>query len=477
MQVTRTNADGLRHNFKVVIPAGQLATEMETRLVEVGRTVRIPGFRPGKVPIGILRKKYGPSVMGEVVETAVNDGARQAIADHDLRPALRPEIEITSYAEGGDLEFTVAVETLPDVQVMDLATLALERRVAEVSDDALGEALERIAANREKTVPAAEGHVATAGDVVVIDFVGKKDGQPFDGGKAEGYSLKLGSGSFIPGFEDQLIGAKAGDERVIAVTFPADYGSADLAGKEATFDVKVKEIRRVAAAAVDDELAKGLGFDSLEAFRKSLKEEIARDYAGVSRAHLKRRLLDVLAAGHSFAVPQGMVKLEFDAIWQQVQKDREAGRGDPSDAGKSDDELKAEYRDIAVRRVRLGLLLAEIGRQNNISVTQEDLNRAVMAEARSYPGQEHVVLQYYQRNPEARENLRAPVFEEKVVDFIIELAKVTDRKVTVEQLRADPEGDVSPQAEGKAAAPADAKPKKKTTRKKTAAKEDAAAAD
>ena len=489
MQVIKNSSEGLKQHFTVTIPAGTIASEMDNRLAEVGRTVRIPGFRPGKVPMTLLRKKYGPSVMGEVVENAVNNGAQKAIADHELRPALRPEIAITSYKEGGDLEFTVQVEVLPEVEVKDLSGLKLERPVAEVEDSVLTEALERIASRRETTEPAAKTYKAKSGDVVKIDFLGSVDGVPFDGGKAEGYELKLGSNTFIPGFEDQLIGVKQDQKTTVKVTFPADYGADHLAGKDAEFAITVHEVKTVKPAAVDDELAKQLGLEDLAKLKASVKEEIERDYAGMSRAHLKRQLLDVLAEGHSFAVPEGMVTLEFDAIWKQVEEDRKQGRVDPSDEGKSEDELKTEYRSIAERRVRLGLLLSEIGRKNNVQISQEDLNRAVFTEARNYPGQEHLVIQYYQKNPEAKEALRAPIFEEKVVDFIIELAKVSDRKVSVDELRADPDeiktevkSEEKPKAKAKAKPKAEAAPaaepseaapaaKKGAPKKKAAAKE------
>jgi len=473
MQVIKNSSEGLKQHFTVTIPAGAIATEMDTKLAEVGRTVRIPGFRPGKVPMTLLRKKYGPSVMGEVVENAVNDGARKAIADHDLRPALRPEIAITSYKEGGDLEFTVQVEVLPEVEVQDLSGLKLERPVAEVTDEVVDEALERIASRRETTEPAAKTHKSKSGDVVTIDFEGSVDGVAFDGGKAEGYDLKLGSNSFIPGFEEQLIGFKAGDKTVVKVTFPAEYGAEHLAGKDAEFAINVHEVKTVKPAKVDDELAKQLGLDDLAALRTSIKEEIERDYATMSRAHLKRHLLDALAEGHSFGVPQGMVELEFDAIWKQVEEDRKQGRVDPSDEGKSDDELKKEYRDIAERRVRLGLLLSEVGRKNNVQISQEDLNRAVITEARNYPGQEHLVIQYYQKNPDAKEALRAPIFEEKVVDFIIETAKITEKKVSVDDLRADP--DEIKTEEKKEAKPKAAKAKAKGAKEEATAAEAGAA--
>lgn len=462
MQVTKINADGLKHEFKVVISAGQLDEKVVARLTEVGQTVKVPGFRPGKVPMAILRQKYGNSVMGEVLEGAVNEGAGKAIEGENLRPALQPKIEITKFEQGGDLEFSVAVEVLPEISVMDLASLKLTKLVTEVDPAELEEALKNLASRRETSEAAPAKHAAKSGEIVVIDFLGKLDGVPFDGGKAEGYSLKLGSNTFIPGFEDQLIGAKAGDEKLVKVTFPAEYQAEHLAGKDVEFEVKVSEVRTAVAAAIDDELAKSVGLDNLDALKSALSEEIGRDYQTMSRAHLKRALLDQLAEGHSFVVPQGMVDVEFDAIWKQLEQDKAAGRLDESDKDKSDDELKAEYRAISERRVRLGLLLSEIGQKNNVQITQEDLNRAVLNEARRFPGQEHLVFQYYQKNQDALNSLRAPIFEEKVIDYILELAKVEEKKVSLDELRKDP--DAAPAEAG------EAKPKKKAAPKKKAEK-------
>lgn len=459
MQVTEINADGLKRDFKVVVPADQLETRMQAKLAEIAGTVAMPGFRPGKVPMAIVRKKYGPAIMGEILEAAVNDGAGKALTDGGLRPAMQPKVEITTYAEGKDLEFTVAVEILPEIKIMDFATIALERDKAAVPDAEVDETLGRIAERNESSE--AVKRASKDGDVVVIDFVGKKDGVAFPGGTGEGYSLKLGSNTFIPGFEAQLVGKKAGAEVVVEVTFPEGYGNEDLAGKPATFDVTVKEVRAPKAAEIDDELAKGVGLESLDALKTAIREEIARSLDGISRMRLKRALLDVLAANHDFPIPPSMLEQEFEHIWKQVEEDKAAGRLDATDAGKSEDELKAEYSALAERRVRLGLLLAEVGRVNNITVTQEDLNRGIMMEARNYPGQEHMVLQYYQKNQEALENLRAPLYEEKVVDFIVELAKITDKDISVEDLRKDPDEAASSEEP--------AKPKKKAAAKKKAA--------
>ncbi|HEY1721304.1 MAG TPA: trigger factor [Magnetospirillaceae bacterium] len=458
MQVTQTSAEGLKHEFKVTVTAGQIAEKVLSRLGEVATTATLPGFRPGKVPMPLLKKRYGASVTSEVVEAAVNDGARQAIDDNKLRPALQPQINITSYKEGGDLEFTVAVETLPDVEVADLGTISIERPVATVDDSEVEDALKTIAAQQESTETIEGDHVAAKDDVAVIDFLGKLDGVPFDGGKGEGYPLRLGSGSFVPGFEDQLIGAKAGESRVVKITFPEDY-SPGLAGKDVEFDVTVKELQRVVPRAIDDELAKAIGQESLATLRDAVKQEIESRHSQFSRAHAKRRLLDALADKHDFVLPPGMVDLEFNGIWNAIEQDRKAGRVDSGDEGKSEDELKAEYRKIAERRVKLGLVIAEIGKKNNITVSQQDLNKAMIDEARRYPGQEHLVIQYFQKNQQAVEGLRAPIFEDKVIDFILELAKVTDKAVSFDELRKDP--DALEEGEAASSGEETAKPKRK----------------
>lgn len=457
MQVNETNADGLKREFKVVVSASQLETRTQDRLAEIAKSVKLPGFRPGKVPMKIVRQKYGQSILGEVLEQAVNDGTQTAINERNLRPAGQPKVEITSYAEGTDLEFSVALEVLPEITAMDFAGIELEREKADIPDAEVDETLSRIAERHEGSDVV--DRAAAKGDLVVIDFVGKQDGVAFPGGSAEGYQLKLGSGTFIPGFEDQLEGKKAGDAVVVKVSFPEAYGNSDLAGKPAEFDVTVKEVRAATPAKLDDELAKKVGLETLDALKQAIKDEIGRELNTIARTKVKRKLLDVLAANHDFEVPSNMVEQEFDAIWKQVQQDREAGRIDPSDEGKDDDTLKADYRALAERRVRLGLLLADVGQKNSVTVTQDDINKALIEEARRFPGQEHLVFQYYKSNPDALNTLRAPIFEDKVIDFILELAKVTDVAVSPEDLRKDPD---------EAAPAAEAKPKKKATKKKAA---------
>jgi trigger factor len=440
MQVTQTHEEGLKREFKVVVSANDIKAKMDTRLQEIGQTVRLPGFRPGKVPMPLLKKRYGPSVMGEVLERAVTDSSNQAIAERGLRPALQPKIDIKSFAEETGLEYSLAVELLPEIQPANFAELKLERLKVDVPDAEVDKTLSRIAEQHERSEKIDEDRASQADDIVIIDFVGTLDGKEFQGGSAKDFRLKLGSGQFVPGFEDQLTGARAGEKRTVNVTFPENYSNAELAGKPAAFAVEVKEIHKPIAATLDDALAKQMGLDDLESLKKAIRDQLGRDYGRVVRSRLKRQLLDHLADSHKFAVPQGMVDLEFDAIWKNVEEERKQGPlTDPALAGKSEDELKAEFRRISERRVRLGLLLSEVGRLNNIQVSQEEVNRALIEQARRFPGQEKQVVDYYRNNAGALAQLRAPLFEDKVIDFIIEMASVTDRPATVDELMKEPE--------------------------------------
>jgi trigger factor len=433
MQITETNAEGLKREFTVTVASNDIEQKMQDRLSEIGRTIRLPGFRPGKVPMPVLRKRYGASVMGEVLEKAVSDSSAQAMREHNLRPAMQPKIEIVSFKEGTDLEYKMAVELLPEIKPVDFSQIELERLRPEIPESEIDKAIQRIAEPNRKTDTVERP--AASGDIAVIDFVGRVDGKEFPGGSAKGHSLELGSGRFIPGFEDQLIGAKAGEHRDVKVTFPAEYGSDELAGKEAEFAVDVTEVREKQPLVIDDDMAKELGFDALEGLRKAVGEQLEREYGGIARQRLKRSLLDQLAAKHDFPVPPGMVDLEFDTIWKQFQEAREQNKDDVTEeAGKSDEELKTEYRAIAERRVRLGLLLSEVGRVNAITVNQDEVSRALSDEARRHRGYEKQVVEFYRNNPEALANLRAPIFEDKVVDFITEMATVTDRTVPIEDL-------------------------------------------
>jgi len=442
MEITETNTDGLRREFKVVVAASDIDKQVTSRLSELGRTIRLPGFRPGKVPITVLKKRYGRAVMGEVLERVVNDGSSEAIRARNLRPAVQPRIEIVSFNEGTDLEYKMAIEVLPEIRPMDFTEIEVERLRPEVPETEIQTALERIAQRQRKSEPVERA--AEKGDAVVIDFKGTVDDKEFAGGSAEGYTLELGADAFIPGFEDQLVGAKAGEARTVEVTFPADYGAADLAGKVARFAVDVKEVRRYQVQPVDDTLAQAVGLQNLEELRKSVAEQFERDYASLARQRLKRALLDKLAARHDFPVPEGMVDIEFQGIWRQLEQERERQKaaGEPEE-GVDEEQLKSEYRAIAVRRVRLGLLLAEVGRTHNITVAPEEINRALSEQARRFPGQERRIIEYYREHPEAIDQIRAPIFEDKVIDFILERAQVTERSVPVSELLREEDEDES----------------------------------
>lgn len=440
-QITEKTNEGLSREFSVVVPATDIEEKMTGRLTEIGTTITLPGFRPGKAPIGLLKKRFGEAVRGEVVEQAIQEATQEALTDNEIRPAMEPKIEIVTFEDGADLEYTIAVETLPEIEQMDLSTVELERMVPEIPDENITESIQNIADQRKTYAAAEEGHAAEDGDQVTIDFVGKIDGEEFDGGKAEGFALALGSGQFIPGFEEQLIGSKGGEDREVKVSFPDDYPAENLAGKEAVFEVKVNSVEIAEPVEIDDELAKAMGLDDLEALQGAVREQLEREYAQVTRARIKRDLLDKLADGHTFELPPGMVQQEFDTIWTQVKDAIEQDNLDEDDKGKSEEELEARYREIAERRVKLGLVLSEIGRTNNIQVGQEDLNRAMAEQAQQFPGQEARIFEYYQQNPEAMQELQAPIYEEKVVDFIVEMAKVDEKTVPVDELMADPEGD------------------------------------
>lgn len=441
MQVTETNAAGLQHDFKVVIAAADIAQKVDSRLADVAKDVRLPGFRPGKVPMKILKQRFGGSVLGEVLDQTIRESSASLLDERGLRPAGQPKIEITSFDEGKDLEFDISVEVLPDVEVMDLSTIELERLKVETGAEEIDAALQRIAEQRKTSEPITGKRMSKKGDIVVIDFVGSIDGTPFDGGKADDYPLELGSSSFIPGFEDQLVGVKAGESKDVEVDFPADYGAAELAGKKAVFACTVKEIREPKLPEIDDAFASEMGFDNLDALKTAISEQIGGEYAQVARDAMKRKLLDILADSHDFEVPPGMVDSEFEGIWKQVEQARENGQLDEDDKARSEDELRQQYRDIAVRRVRLGLLLSTVGEKNGLTVSQEEVNRAIMQQARQMPGQEQQVIEFFRNNEDAQRSLQAPIFEDKVVDFIVEMAKVAERTVSVDELTAAVSGD------------------------------------
>jgi len=440
MQVVQNTTEGLSRVITVTVPVAELNAKLDARLAEMAPKMKLKGFRPGKVPAAHVKKTFGRDMMGEIVNDAINESSQAALDQIKVRPAAPADMKLTSdmdkvLAGSDDLAFEMAVEVMPDFTPVDPKTLKLDRPVYEASDEDLDEALKELASQAKsyedkkgKTVKAADG------DQVTIDYLGKLDGVAFDGGTAEDADLVIGSNRFIPGFEEQLKGAKVGEEKTIEVTFPADYQAANLAGKLATFDIKVKAIKAEAEAKVDEDFAKRIGLESLDKLKDLLRQNLNQQYVGAARFKLKRALLDQLDTAHSFDLPPKMVEAEFDGIWKQVEADKEAGNLTPEDAKKSDKKLKDEYRKIAERRVRLGLVLAEIGRTNNVGVTDQELNQAIMAEARNYPGQERMVLDFYRQNPNAAAQMRAPIYEEKVVDLIFDQAKVTDKPITKEEL-------------------------------------------
>ena len=471
MQVTETAADGLKREYTITVPAGDLEQEITRRLGEIGRQVRLPGFRPGKVPMQILRTRFGPSVRGEVLQSTLQASSAEAISERKLRPALPPKVDIVSAGEGADLEYKMAIELLPEIPEPSFAELDIERLVVEVPEEEVDGAIERIAEQQRKSEVVERP--AENGDILIVDLEGRIGEQEIPGAGGKDRQIVLGAGSSIPGFEDQLVGASAGEQRRVRVTFPADYAVADLASKDADFEVDVKEVRRRSPIAIDDELGQAVGLENLAELRQELRQRLQRDYDAASRLRLKRSLLDKLAEGHDFPVPPGMVDLEFDNIWRQYQAQGEPppavagaeatpavgevgaeatpaitdGDAVPTAAGpgQNDEAARAEYRRLAERRVRLGLLLAEVGRKNNITVTPDEVNQAITREARRHAGYERHVLDFYRQNPGAIDTLRAPIFEDKVIDFIVELAKIGERKITPQELLAmpDPAGEVA----------------------------------
>lgn len=443
MQVTETLSDGLKRNYTVVLPVADLETRRTERLTSLGKTLRLPGFRPGKVPMPIVKQRYGTAVSAEILDESVNEATQKVLSERGLRPAQQPKVNLvtqdpTSLAQ--DLEFSVELELLPDITLPDFSSITLTRLKAEVNPEAVDKALTQIAKYNRTLEPIsaeaieARGNGAMPGEVVTIDFEGKVDGVPFEGGSATDTDVEIGGGDFIPGFAEQLEGVRPGETKTINVTFPAEYGKAELAGKAATFDITVKKISTQTIPEADDELAKKIGAEDLKALRELVTSRQQQEFDGMSRMRLKKALLDELSKVADFPVPPSIADQEFEQIWQQFEAARKAGTQDEEDKGKDEDTLRSEYRAIAERRVRLGLLLAEIGRLNNITVTDQELDRALYQRAMQYPGQEMQMLEFFRKYPQLTNSVRGPLLEDKVVDFVLELATVTDTIVTPEEL-------------------------------------------
>jgi trigger factor len=443
MQVTETLSQGLKREFKVVLPATELEERLNSELTTLKDRVQIKGFRPGKVPVGHLRKVYGRSVMADVLQNAVNEANRKIVEDNGLKLAHEPQIQFPESQDEvekamdakGDLAFTVALEVLPTFELADLSDVSVTKPVAEVSDTEITESLERMA-KQNRSFETKDG-TAEAGDRVVVDFVGRIDGTEFEGGKGEGIRVELGSNTFIPGFEDQLLGLKAGDTKLVKVTFPVNYMAAHLAGKDAEFDVTVKEVEAPGALTIDDEMAKGFGMESLDKLKEAISDAIKRDFDAQSRRKVKKDLLDALDAKYSFELPPTLVEQEFTAVWSQVVGDMKSNNRTFEDEDTTEDEAKAEYRKIAERRVRLGLVLAQIGEKSDIKISDDEVTQALIERVRQYPGQERQVWEFYQKNPQALAEIRAPLFEEKVVDQILSQVKVNEETVSKDALFSD----------------------------------------
>jgi trigger factor len=475
MQTKQTVNEGLKRAYSITIPAADLAAKIDAEIKKIAPQVRMPGFRPGKVPANLVKKMHGEALHGQVVNDTIRESVDKLLRDEALRPAMQPEVGLNQdYEQGKDAEITVALEVLPAIEAPSIDGLKLERLVVPVTDAQIDEALAGIASQNKSYKDAAKTRKAAEGDQLIIDFVGKLDGVEFDGGKAEDAALVLGSGTFIPGFEDQLIGVKAGQEKTITVTFPEAYQAEHLAGKEATFDVTVKAVKTETETTVDEDFAKSLGLDSLEKLREIMKAQLEQQTAGLTRTQMKRSLLDQLAAGHSFEVPGTMVEAEFQQIWAQLQQEA-AREENPAEALKQIEDEKDEYRSIAERRVRLGLLLSEIGQANGVEVTSQEMSMLIQQAAMQYRTEDRErFVQYIQSEPMAAAQLRAPLYEDKVVDFLFDKAEVTEREVTVEELQAAIEADETAEA---APAPKKAAAKKAPAKKKAEAKEEAPAAE
>jgi trigger factor len=451
MEITETLSDGLKREFQIQVPAADLEARLTERLGELKDKVQLRGFRPGKVPMAHLRKLYGKAVMAETIEALIRELNAKVVTDHGLKLAMEPKVTIpneeTEVAKviGGqsDLAYTLAVEVLPKIELADFKGIKLERPVAEVTDAQVGEALERIAEQNRPFAAKGEGGKVEKGDRVVIDFTGTLEGAPFEGGTGGDVGVNVGSGTFIPGFEDQLIGMAAGETRQVKVTFPSNYMNAQLAGKDAEFNVTAKTVEAPGTVSVDDAFAKQLGLDSLDKLKEAVKGRLQQEHAGLSRQRVKRQLLDKLDEMHKFALPPTLAEEEFKNVWNAVESDLKGQGRSFADEGTTEEKAREEYRGIAERRVRLGLVLAEIGERNKIAVTDEEITRAIVERARQVPGREQEVWEFYQKNPGALASIRAPIFEEKVVDFLLELATVSEKQVSREELLKDDEDEKS----------------------------------
>jgi trigger factor len=451
MQVTETLAEGLKHEFQISVPASDLDAKADARLVDLRGKVRINGFRPGKVPVSHLKKVYGRSVMAETVEQTIRDTNSQIFTERGFRLATEPKVTMPTEEKAvediltgkSDLTYTVSIEVVPAIQLADFKSFAVEKPVVDVTDADVDEAIKRIAEQNRTYAAKSEGAKAETGDRVAISFKGTIDGTPFDGGTGENLPIVLGSGQFIPGFEEQLLGIAVGETRTLKVSFPKNYGAEKLAGQPAEFETSVTLIEAPQETTIDDEFAKTLGLESLDKLKEAARERLSAELAGVTRQRVKRVLLDRLDESHRFEAPPSLIDEEFKLMWNSIKAEMDSNGKTFAEEGTTEEAATEEYRKIADRRVRLGLVLSEIGEKNKITVTDDEVSRAVIERARQMPGREKEVWDYYRNNANALAQLRAPIYEDKVVDFILELANVTEKKVTREELLKDDEAETS----------------------------------
>ena len=474
MQVTETLSEGLKRELKVVVPAKDMESQMNEKLADAKDKVRINGFRPGKVPVSHLKKVYGRSIMADLVNETIQKKPTEILSERGEKAATTPEISMTEdekeaeaiLAGDADFEFTMAYEVIPAFEVADISKIKITREVVDVPDEEVEEQVVRVAESA-RTFETKKGKAAD-GDKVTLDYLGKLDGEPFDGGADQDAELIIGSNRFIPGFEEQLIGLKAGDEKVITVTFPAEYQAAHLAGKEATFDVTIKEVAAPGELEINDEVAKTLGVESADKLREIVRGQIESQYGQMTRQKLKRQILDALDADHQFESPSKLVDAEFENIWRQINQELSDNGKTFEDEGTTEEAAREDYRKLAERRVRLGLVLSRIGEEAKVEVSDDELNRALYNQVRQFPGQEQQIYEYFQKTPGAVASLRAPIFEEKTIDHMLTVIDVTDKKVSKEELMAEDEDELAAVKEEKPA-------KKKAAPKKKAAKKDDAA--
>jgi len=465
MQVEETVSDGLKRELKVKVARPEITEKVDVRLQEMKQRANIKGFRPGKVPLEHLRRLYGRSIMTEVLQQTISETSQKALAEREERPAQQPEINLPEDAKDveniisgdADLEYTMSFEVIPEMELADLGKLKLEKEVAEVEDEDVEKSVQQLLESSATYEP--KDGAAEDGDQLKVSFVGKIDGEPFEGGAAEDIAVVIGKNQFIPGFEEGLVGAKPGEERTIDVTFPQEYGAEHLAGKDAQFEVTVKEVGAPKLPQADDDFASNIGFETMDKLRDAIRDKLGKELEQASRTKLKRQLLDQLDEAHDFELPNSLVEQEFNELWGQVTQQMERAGESFEDSGKTEDEARDENRKLAERRVRLGLVLAEIGQRNNIEVSDEEMKRAMMDQARQYPGQEKQVIEYFQQNPGALMELRGPIFEEKVVDYAVAMASVTEKSVSKEDLFKMPDEDE--EAEAAPSNPAAKKSRKK----------------